>query len=372
MNTSTKYRLPALLLGVTMSTATLAEYHNQNEKKGAPEMKFFETLKLIKKVFFEGNNRSPEKKLPEVKPNFLKFLEKSEHMKFIWFGHSTLLLNIDDQIVLVDPVFYNAAPVSFMVKRFQAPVVPVSDLPFVDTIVISHDHYDHLDKKTVAFYKDKETRFLVPTGVGQHLKDWGIPGSRITELSWHESATIKDVTFRATPAQHFSGRGLFDRNETLWASWIIEGKSDKIYYSGDSGYGPHFKEIGDKYGPFDYAFMENGQYNVRWPDVHMQPEETIQALVDLNAETLIPVHWGMFDLSLHHWTEPVVRTYTIAKNWDIPIITPRLGETVDFFHHPDTAWWEPFVPKKELNKEQVKDENTITLPAVNLESASPR
>lgn len=327
-----------------------------------------ETLSLMKKVFLDGS-RKPSGKLPERRPDLLSFLKRSDHMKFIWFGHSTFLLNVDDHIILVDPVFHHASPFSFLVKRFQAPVLNLSELPFVETILISHDHYDHLDRHTIAFYKEKETRFLVPSGVGKHLRNWGIADSRITELSWHETAEINGTIFRAAPAQHFSGRGFFDRNVTLWASWIIEGKNDKIYYSGDSGYGPHFQEIGRKYGPFDYAFMENGQYNVRWPDVHMQPEETLQALIDLNAEFLIPVHWGMFDLSLHHWTEPIVRTYTIAKNWDIPILTPRLGEIVDWNNHPDEPWWEPFINTH--SEERSLNENIHAFPAVS-ESASPR
>lgn len=352
-----------------MTTSTLAEYKNQTEDKKPPSMGLIETFGLMKKMLCD-TSRIPAEKMPEVKPDFLDFMKKSEHMKFIWFGHSTLLLNLDDHTILIDPVFHNASPVSFIGKRFQKPVVELSELPPVDSIVISHDHYDHLDKLTVEYFRTKETKFYVPKGVGAHLEDWGIPQERITELSWHESAMSGPIVFTATPAQHFSGRGLFDRNETLWASWVIQGVTEKIYYSGDTGYGPHFKEIGEKYGPFEYAFIENGQYNVRWPDVHMQPEESLQAYVDLDAHTFIPVHWGMFDLSLHHWTEPIVRTHTIAMNWDIPIITPRLGETVDWFHSPNTPWWTKFIPA-EIKKEENHDQNNF-YPAVSIESPRPR
>jgi hypothetical protein len=207
-----------LVLGVLMTTSTLAAYENQNTSKEVNKMGFFETLSVVKKVFFDSSLRIPKEKLPEVQPDFVSFLRPSETMKFIWFGHSTLLLNVENHIILVDPVFHRASPFSFLVNRFQAPVKNLDKLPAVDTIVISHDHYDHLDKLTVDFYKNAETTFLVPKGVGEHLKDWGIPASRIEELSWHESVKIKDTTFRATPAQHFSGRGMFDRNETLWAS----------------------------------------------------------------------------------------------------------------------------------------------------------
>ncbi len=317
-------------------------------------MGMLETFTVVKKMFGEHDSRIPHKKLPEVKPDLVEFLKPSQKLKFIWLGHSTLLLNLEGQTILIDPVFFNASPVSFLVKRFQDPVIKLEELPPIDVIVISHDHYDHLDKQTIRFFQKKSTVFFVPTGVGGHLKEWGIDSKRITELTWGKSGIHQDIIYRATPAQHFSGRGLFDRNTTLWASWILESKTEKIFYSGDSGYGPHFKEIGNEYGPFDYAFMENGQYNERWPDVHMQPEESLQALLDVNAHTVIPVHWGMFDLSLHHWTEPITRTHAIAKAWDIPIITPRLGEVVDANHKPDQAWWNEFKPqleKKEEHKE---------------------
>jgi L-ascorbate metabolism protein UlaG (beta-lactamase superfamily) len=356
----------AFLLGVTMSSSH-ASYVNQNKEKGPGELRFFDTLTLIKKVLCESDSRIPKSPLPEVKPDLAAFLEPSETMKFIWFGHSTLLLNLDGQIILMDPVFFHASPTSLMVKRFQPPVLSLSELPAINTIVISHDHYDHLDKKTIAFFRDKTNHFLVPKGVGVHLRDWGIEAERITELMWNESVERNGLLYRALPAQHFSGRGLFDRNETLWASWAIKGKTENIYFSGDSGYGPHFEEIGDQHGPFDYAFLENGQYNERWPDIHMQPEETLQAYVDLNAKHFVPIHWGMFDLSLHHWSEPVKRSHEIAKAWHIPIITPRLGEVVDEDHRPDMAWWE-------LVKDSMKEtnESRAFLPAATLESAGPR
>lgn len=337
----------ATLIGASMTTTAPAAYRNQNTEKSAPSLSFFKSVSLFKKVILD-QGRSPTAKLPEVRPNFTNFLAPSETMKFIWFGHSTFLLNVDGHLILVDPVFHNASPLPFLVKRFQAPVVTLDELPSVETILISHDHYDHLDQKAIEYYVPRtNTRFIVPKGVGNHLRDWGIDDSRITELAWHESITSNDIKFTAAPAQHFSGRGLFDRNETLWASWIIQGNMDKIYYSGDSGYGPHFQEIGNKYGPFDYAFIENGQYNKLWPDVHMQPEESIQALIDLNAHTMIPVHWGMFDLSLHHWTEPIARTYAIARNWTVPLLTPRIGEIVDWNNRPSSAWWEPYLPAPE-------------------------
>lgn len=331
-----------------MKTNTLTNYNahsdkftNINPNKKPPSLGFYESLKIAKKIFFEKEGRIPSAKLPEMKPDLVEFLNPSENVKFIWFGHSTLLLNLDGKIILIDPVFSDYAfSWDIFVKRFQPPVLQPSELPHIDVVVISHDHYDHLDKKTIEQFKDKTTGFIVPIGVGDHLREWGIPEARISELNWGGTVSHNGLSFTAAPAQHFSGRGLFDRNKTLWASWIIQGREEKIFYSGDSGYGDHFREIGKRYGPFDVTFIENGQYNERWPEVHMLPEETIQAHLELNGGLLVPVHWGMFDLSLHRWNEPVERSYKIATSWDIPIFIPQLGQVVDTGTHLiQRPWW---------------------------------
>lgn len=335
-----------------------AEY---NEFQNLPEndnrvnrMGFIEGLKVMKEIRTTKARRIPQAKLPEVKPDIKEFLAPSDFLKFIWLGHSTLLLNMEGKIFLIDPVFgKSASPFDFMIPRFQPAPISLNQLPYIDAIVISHDHYDHLDRSTVKHFIHKTTKFIVPLGVGKHLTDWGIEGSRITELNWGDSTSQSGIKFTATPARHFSGRSLFDRNKTLWASWVIEGKDDKIFYSGDSGYGTHFQEIGKRYGPFDVAFMENGQYNERWPDVHMQPEETLQALIDVDAKILVPVHWGMFDLALHHWSEPISRTHKIATAWEIPIFTPILGEIVDTGNRPVAIpWWENVDAKTADNKKK--------------------
>ncbi len=316
-------------------------YTNLRPEAGPANMGILEGLSVMKKILFDRGARVPQSKLPEVKPDLFKFLIRSEEFKFIWFGHSTLLFNLDGQIILIDPVFSgSASPFSFLFKRFQPPALKLAELPHINTILLSHDHYDHLDKETIKFFKDKSVNFIVPLGVGDYLEKWGIKVSRIRELSWGESTKQGTIVFTATPAQHFSGRGPFDRNKTLWASWVIKGEHENIFFSGDSGYDAHFKDIGNRFGPFQYAFLENGQYNERWPDVHMQPEDTIQAFVDLNAQTLIPIHWGMFDLSLHHWSEPIVRLSKFTKAWHIPMITPRLGEVIETFNYKSEDWWE--------------------------------
>lgn len=305
------------------------------------KMNFSENVKVFKEVTSKSEFRKPKTHLPQVSPDLANFTAKSDNPKFIWFGHSTILMSIDGKTILTDPVFSeNAAPVNFMVKRFQNPVLQTDKLPTIDVIMISHNHYDHLDKKTIKFFKDKNTKFIVPLGVGVILEKWGIDKSKITELNWYESTKDNNLNFTATPAIHYSGRGLFDKNKTLWSSWVIESANKKIFFSGDSGYGKHFKEIGERFGGFDFAFIENGQYDKRWPEIHMFPEETVQVALDLKAKIFTPIHWGMFDLSLHKWNEPIKESYKIAKEKNIPIIIPELGEI--FYEdkkETQNLWW---------------------------------
>ncbi len=299
-------------------------------------------FKISMRFLFGGDpNRRPEVKLPEVKPDLEEFLKKSESMKFIWFGHSTFLVNLDGKIILFDPVFSeSAAPFSFMVKRFQDAVLKLEELPPVDYIILSHDHYDHLDMETIEFFKNKSTKFITPLGVISHLKEWGIAEDRLTELDWWQSVSIDSLQIVCTPAQHFSGRKGPGGNKTLWGSWVLMGKKERMYFSGDSGYDVHFKNIGDKFGPFDVTFIENGQYNEQWRAVHVLPEETAQAFLDLRGKKLVPVHWGMFVLSLHSWYEPVEKLEQEAVKRNIELLTPKFGQLVDtkkenFFER----WW---------------------------------
>ncbi|MFK7826600.1 MAG: MBL fold metallo-hydrolase [Oligoflexales bacterium] len=286
-------------------------------------------LELAGDYFFSKIETVPKRKLPEKKPDLEEFMSPSKYMKIIWLGHSSFLLRLDEVTVLVDPVFSNSAsPVSFLIKRFQKPVLKVTDLPKIDLVVISHDHYDHLDRESILELKDRDLTFITPLGVGAHLVTWGVKPEKIIERDWWENYEAKGLTLTATPAQHFSGRGINDRNKTLWASWAIKSQNHNIYYSGDSGYANHFREIGEKLGPFDLAFIECGQYNKRWTQVHMLPEQSAEALSDLKAKHAIPVHWGMFELAMHHWAEPVERIYQATKDKGISLLTPQLGELV--------------------------------------------
>ncbi|WES87589.1 MBL fold metallo-hydrolase [Dickeya fangzhongdai] len=308
----------------------------------APRMSLWQSLSLLWRLGFQRKGRVPDKRLPEVSPDLNAFLAADERLKFIWFGHSTLLLNLDGVRILTDPVFSaSVSPFSFMFRRFQPPALTREALPDIDIVLLSHDHYDHLDEQTIRAFRDTTTRFIAPLKVGEHLQKWGIAAQRIQELDWYQSHTLNGITFTATPSHHFSGRSLSGRNTTLWASWVIQGQRERIFFSGDSGYGEHFRDIGERFGPFDLALMENGQYNHRWPDSHMHPQQTVQAVQDVRARQFMPIHWGMFALAFHDWADPVRSSSQLARERQLPIIMPMLGEVVTLGAPTATpAWWE--------------------------------
>lgn len=308
---------------------------------------------VFKEWLFAGPDQKPLEKLPEIKPNMDEFLEPSEDLKVIWFGHSTFLLNMDNVIILVDPIFSgNASPISFTVPAFQDPVITMDELPDIDIVLISHDHYDHLDMESIKHFVGKDITFIAPLGVSSHLLGWGISKENIIEKDWWESSSSHGIKFTATPAQHFSGRGLGDDNATLWASWSIQSKNLNVYFSGDSGYDTHFKDIGDRLGPFDIAFLESGQYDERWKEVHMLPEEAVQALKDLRSHRYFPVHWGMFRLAFHTWYDPIERLVKLSHSEDFTLIAPRLGEVlkVNSSYKIDN-WWDEVPKEIEQNRD---------------------
>ncbi|HEY0976911.1 MAG TPA: MBL fold metallo-hydrolase, partial [Flavobacteriales bacterium] len=246
-----------------------------------------------------------------------------------------------------DPVFgERASTFSFAgPKRFDfTEHMAVERLPKVDVVLLSHDHYDHLDhgtiKELVRSAAAKDARWIAPLGAGAHLEYWGVPASAIAERDWWEDLTVDEVRLTLAPSRHFSGRGLTNRFSTLWGSWVIEGKERKVYFGADSGYSPTFKEVGDRSGPFDLVLLECGAYNEHWADIHMFPEQTAQAAWDTKARLLMPVHWGKFSLALHPWKEPITRLGTRAAELQLPLFTPRIGRIV---HDPKAddseAWW---------------------------------
>ena len=258
-----------------------------------------------------------------------------------WFGHSSLLIKMEGITFLVDPVFgERASTFSFAgPKRFNFQQhMSVALLPKVDVVLLSHDHYDHLDHETMV--QLKEMKFITPLGVGAHLEQWDIPASAITEKDWWESVQLGSLRLTFAPARHFSGRSLTNRFSTLWGSWVFEGRTKKIYFGADSGYSPTFKEIGERFGPFDLAMLECGAYDQRWKDIHMVPEETAQASLDLRASALMPIHWAKFSLGFHPWKEPIERSTAKAGELGVTLLTPRIGQiVVDASRLHSEQWW---------------------------------
>lgn len=285
-------------------------------------------------------NCFPSKIIPSVKTD-LKNIQSANPF-IVWFGHSSYFIRINNKNILVDPVFSgHASPFSFSTKSFAgANVYGVDDMPEIDILFITHDHYDHLDFDTVVKLKPKVKHICTSLGVASHLTYWGYDENCITEFDWRDSATINAFSITAASARHFSGRGLV-RNKTLWSSFILQAPQHTIYIGGDSGYDTHFKAIGEKYGPFDIVMLECGQYNTAWPHIHMLPPETAQAAVDLKAKMLLPVHWGKFSLSLHAWNEPPTLVTAAAQQLNMPVTTPLIGEPVVIGEsYPATRWWQ--------------------------------
>jgi len=302
-------------------------------------------LKVIREIYFKKHTDvSPRYTLPFVKKPLAVIPETAPAIT--WFGHSSYLLQWHDTNILVDPVFSErASPVSYLgSKAFDGSnVFSVDDLPAIDILLITHDHYDHLDYNVIRKLRNRVPLFIMPLGVGAHLEYWGVDPYKIKELDWWQGMeALPGIHITATPARHFSGRS-FKRNRTLWASYVLTTGNYKWFIGGDSGYDSHFSVIGAKYGPFDLAILETGQYNEMWPHIHMFPEESIQAALDVRAKSLLPVHWAKFALSIHPWYEPADRAARRAKERDLPLITPLIGERI-ILRAPvgSKPWWDHY------------------------------
>ncbi len=261
----------------------------------------------------------------------------------VWrLGHSTLLMKLQGEFWLTDPVFSRrASPVQWAgPARFHSPPVSIEELPPIKGVIISHDHYDHLDHASIMELAEKTELFLTPLGVGDILVEWGVAADRVRQLDWWQETEVGSVRLAATPAQHFSGRGLFSKNSTQWASWVILAGDKRLFFSGDSGYFDGFKKIGAKYGPFDLTMLETGAYNAKWPKIHMHPQESIQAHLDLGGKRLLPIHNGTFDLSMHAWHDPFDRIVALGDLKKVPVITPMMGEAVSMKNvNNGQRWW---------------------------------
>ncbi len=297
---------------------------------------------VMRDFFFRKSERSvPSAALPSKKVE-LKGLKPADDV-IIWFGHSSYFMQLDGKRILVDPVFSGtASPLSFTTKAFAGTdAYGVDDMPRIDFLFITHDHYDHLDHQTMVGLRKKVAKVITGLGVGAHLERWGYDKAIIAERDWNDWVDFGGgYSAHILPARHFSGRG-FKRNGTLWVSFMMTTPTKKIYIGGDSGYDTHFAKIGQQYGPFDLAILENGQYNKYWKYIHMMPEEVVQAAIDLKARRLMPVHWSKFALSLHDWDEPIKRVVAEAKKRNMPLLHPIIGEMVKLNELQEpAAWWE--------------------------------
>jgi L-ascorbate metabolism protein UlaG (beta-lactamase superfamily) len=285
--------------------------------------------------------RRPEVPVPSVKTD-LNALDVNKDV-IVWLGHSSLVLRLGGKSFLVDPVFSNyAAPFSSFNKAFAGTnIYSVDDMPDIDYLLIMHDHWDHLDYPTITGLKSKVRHVICGLGVGAHLEYWGYDRDIITEGDWYDSLVQEDgMSIHIVPARHSSGRFL-TRNKTLWAGFVVETPEHRIFISGDTGFGPHFAETGKRFGGFDLAILENGQYDPRWPYTHMAPEETVQAAKDLRARAVLPVHSGKFSLAPHPWDEPLIRLASASQGESWQLLTPMMGEPVypDNVEQPFTTWW---------------------------------
>lgn len=316
------------------------QFHNLNP---TPQLTDGATTPVVMKAFFwdDKKRRVPASPLPSKKTN-LHTLDANSNI-LVWFGHSSYFMQVDGKKILVDPVFSgNASPIKGSAKSFKgSDVYTTDDMPEIDYLFITHDHWDHLDYPTLLKLKPKVKKVITTLGTGSHLEHWGYAPAIITEGGWGDELIPEDgFKVNVMPARHFSGRS-FTRNRALWASFVLTTPGMKIYIGGDSGYDTHFAETGAKYGPFDLAILEDGQYNKWWKYIHMLPEEVVQATVDLNARMLLPVHWGKFSLSLHDWDEPIKRVVKESGKRGVKLLHPMIGQAVDI-KNPGVQeeWWE--------------------------------
>jgi len=314
----------------------------ENLEKTTMEFSLPNLPRFFYKQFCEKKQRQPVKPLPILPFNKEAFESGNDSMKSIWYGHSTILMRLNHKNILVDPMFGpDAAPIApFKVKRFSGSTLDLMDkFPAIDLVLISHDHYDHLDYDSILKLKDKTKQFYVALGVKRHLVSWGINPEIITEFNWWDESIFENIKITFTPTRHFSGRGMTDRAKSLWGGWALKTEEENIWFSGDSGYGKHFVEIGNRLGPFDFAFMECGQYNENWHQIHMYPEESIQASIDAKVRNRMPVHWAGFALAQHSWQEPVERFVEKAASENLNFIVPEIGEMFNSNATNYIKWW---------------------------------
>ena len=342
----------------TLNRIQSSTQFSEGKFRNEQETQVFEwgkTWAIVKDYFFNKSDKAVPKAMPAIQQlsNDAFDLDNLEALKFARLGHSTLLIQLSGKYFLTDPVFSErVSPVQWMgPKRFHPVPMDIESIAEIEAVIISHNHYDHLDEASIKQLKNKVNHFVVPLGIGDKLIAWGVDESKITQLDWWENIKLNNVELVSTPAQHFSGRGITDSDKTLWSSWVIRNKEYSLYFSGDTGYFPGFKDIGDKYGPFDYAFMECGAYNELWRDIHMMPEDSLQAFKDVRGKVMVPIHNGTFDLSTHAWFDPMDQITKLAKENNVSLLIPEIGQLIDSKQeYISSAWWD--INKQETEKDQ--------------------
>ncbi len=354
---------------MALLTNLLSEKKTYTNSETLYQPDFANTLDVISAfVFAPKIDTTPDSPIP-VHPLDRDKLMANQADQIYRLGHSSVLMQLEQKWILTDPVLSErASPITwFGPKRFHQSPIAIEDIPQLDMIIISHDHYDHLDKSTVLSLADQTKYFITPLKVGDRLIKWGIAPDKVVQLDWWQSIHLNDIELVATPAQHFSGRSLWDRDQTLWASWVIKGQAKRIFFSGDSGYFSGFKTIGERYGPFDLTLMEAGAYHELWPVVHMTPEQSVQAHLDLKGKLMMPIHNATFELSLHPWFEPLERISQLTQQLHIPLLAPQFGEQV-LLDQPALAnqWWLPtqhglHISKADRSRAELKQATTLSV-----------
>jgi L-ascorbate metabolism protein UlaG (beta-lactamase superfamily) len=308
-----------------------------------PQALYNDVWGMLSGIFDASPNSTPLQTIPTLAGDATRFsTPPPTGLRVTWLGHSTMLVELDGVRVLTDPVWgERSSPLSWLgPRRWYAPPLRLEDLPPIDAVVISHDHYDHLDTPTILAMKDWDTLFIAPLGVGAHLAYWGVPEDRIVELDWWDRHTLGVLEIVCTPARHASGRTLFDKDATLWAGYALLGPRHRVFFSGDTGLFPALTDIGEQLGPFDLTMIEVGAYGRAWPDWHLGPEQAVRAHRMVRGDAMLPVHWGLFDLAYHGWTEPIERVRLAAGADGVPLLLPRPGQSVEPSRPPPwTPWW---------------------------------
>jgi len=372
LKSNKKHLLALFISGVFMTSC--ATYPNSSDQdvsriqaspqftdgkfRNKQETQIFEwskTWAIVKDYLFNKSDKAEPKTTPPIQQlsSDAYNLNDKAALNFARLGHSTLLIQMSGKYFLTDPVFSErVSPVQWLgPKRFHPVPIDIDSIAEIEAVIISHNHYDHLDEASIKQLNDRVKHFIVPLGIGDKLMAWGVDESKITQLDWWENIKLDDVELVSTPAQHFSGRGITDSDKTLWSSWVIRNQQHSLYFSGDTGYFSGFKDIGEKYGPFDYAFMECGAYNELWRDIHMMPEDSLQAFKDVKGKVMVPIHNGTFDLSTHAWFDPMEQITKLAKENNVTLLLPQIGQLVNKETLvASSPWWQ--INKQEMNKDK--------------------